>query len=192
MIFVNNMFWYTWDTFTYWGDENYSGMKPHMYDNWFSKFLMSNPIGMYKYYDVFSVQGFRNWFTDALLLQFIPGWELYKVLIRQLRNDWSYDTVENNDSIDMNRLFIQRQFADPYDYNYWSSKEDGIDCNGNVGNGYYCFCPSQGYNCQCQPNDWYAQGQVRNLCNDHYGYDCNGNYVDGETNWCSDQTSIYW
>lgn len=40
MIYVNDLFWYTWDTFAYWGDANYSRMKPHMYNNWFTKLLM--------------------------------------------------------------------------------------------------------------------------------------------------------
>jgi hypothetical protein len=108
MIFVNDLFWYSWDTFAYWGDANYSRMMPHMYNNWFTKLLMKNPFGMVKYYDVFTVQGFRNWLTDSLMLQYFPGWELYKMLIRQLRRDWTYNTVELNDPIDMNRLFIQR------------------------------------------------------------------------------------
>lgn len=163
-----------------------------MYDNWFTKILMAKPWGMMKWYDVFTVQGYLHWLTDSLMLQYLPAIEIYKVLIRQLRNDWTYGTVELNGPVDKNRLFYKVELADPYDYNYWSTLDAGVDCNGNVGYGNYCFCPSQGYNCQCQPNDWYAQGQVRNICNDHYGYDCNGNYVDGETNWCNDQSSIYW
>ena len=141
---------------------------------------------MWAWYDVWSLQGYLNWWGDHFMIKWFPLWELYEALVRQGRNDWTYGTVELNDPIDMNRLFRDSQRADPYDYQYWSTKPDGVDCNGNVGMGNYCFCPSQGYNCQCQPNDWYAQGQVKNLCNDHYGYDCNGNYVDGETNWCTD------
>lgn len=49
---------------------------------------------MVKYYDVFTMQGFRNWLVDSLSLQFFFGWEVYKVLIRQLRGDWTYSTVE--------------------------------------------------------------------------------------------------
>jgi hypothetical protein len=27
---------------------------------------------------------------------------------------------------------------------------------------------------------------------DHYGFNCEGDYVDGENKWCKDKTSIYW
>ena len=192
MIVVNNMFWFTLDTFKYWGDVNFARMKPRMYDNWFSSLLLGNPFGIFTWYDMFSLQGYGNWLADSLSLQLLFPWELYQAFIRQGRNDWTYNTVEKTNPIDKNRLFKDWQWADPYDYDYWSTQQNGVDCNGNVAYGNYCFCPSQGYNCQCQPNDWYSQGQVRNLCNDHYGYDCNGNYVDGETNWCNDQMNIYW
>jgi hypothetical protein len=86
----------------------------------------------------------------------LPLYELYKAFIRQGKNDWTYLTSEAGDPVDMNRLFGDFTLADPYDFNYWSTLANGMDCNGNVGQGYYCFCPSQGYNCQCQPNDWYA------------------------------------
>lgn len=141
---------------------------------------------------MFSNQGFFVWWFDSVALQMFFWWELYAALMRQVKNDWTYLDRQRYNHVDKNRVFGRTNFVDPYDFHYWSTREDGIDCNGNVGYGNYCYCPSQGYNCQCQPNDWYAQGQVRNMCNDHYGYDCDGNYVDGENNWCNDQSNIYW
>lgn len=72
----------------------------------------------------------------------------------------------------MNRISVIPDDVDPYDYAYFSTRLEGTDCNGNKGLGYYCYCPSQGYNCQCKHNDWYEQGELRNMCYDHYGYNC--------------------
>ena len=30
------------------------------------------------------------------------------------------------------------------------------------------------------------------MCYDHYGFDCSGNYVDGESFWCQDKNSIFY
>lgn len=133
LIGMNNALWWTWDTFAFWGDPNFARMKPTMYDNWFSRLLLRNPFGVFAWYDVFSVQGYFNWMADSLLLFFLPWWELIKAFIRQGRNDWTYQTVERKNPIDKNRWFRPAQFADPYDFNYWSTKKDGRDCNGNVG-----------------------------------------------------------
>ena len=91
----------------------------------------------------------------------------------------------------MNRLgFVIENDVDPFDLNYFTSHE-GTDCNGNRGFGFYCYCPSQGYNCECQYDDSFAPDEVRNTCYDHYGYNCQGDYVDGRANWCIDPNSEY-
>lgn len=159
IIFVNNAFWWQWDTIKFWRDPLFAKMKPDMYDNWFARLFMSNrPLTIFKWYDVFTTAGYVNWMVDGYLVAQAPWLQLVLVLLRQLRNDWSYTRVENDDLVDRNRFWRRTQWVDPYDYNYWSSRDEGRDCNGNVGPGNYCYCPSQGYNCQCQPNDWYAQG----------------------------------
>ena len=84
----------------------------------------------------------------------------------------------------MNRLFVISNNIDPYDFSYWSTRGNGKDCNGNQGKGYYCYCPSQGYSCSCKYDTIYKQGELKNMCYDHYGFDCLGNYVDGEGMWC--------
>ncbi len=84
----------------------------------------------------------------------------------------------------MNRLFVISNNIDPYDFSYWSTRSNGKDCNGNLGKGYYCYCPSQGYSCSCKYDSIYKQGELKNMCYDHYGFDCLGNYVDGEGMWC--------
>jgi hypothetical protein len=90
IILLNNMLWFTWDTFAYWGDVNFDYMKPHMYDNWLTKLFLSNPFGMWAYYDVFTVQGYTNWLTDSIMLQIAPWLEIIKAFTRAGRNDWTY------------------------------------------------------------------------------------------------------
>ena len=82
---------------------------------------------------------------DSITFQIFAFWEISEAIIRNNQSDWRYGTRELNNNVDMNRLFQRVSTADPYDYNYWSTKENGVDCNGNVGTGYYCYCPSQGY-----------------------------------------------
>lgn len=76
------------------------------------------------------------------MLILAPWIGLIQGFIRQGRNDWTYGTWERYNPIDKNRIFRGRDLADPYDFGYWSTKPDGRDCNGNVGLGNYCFCPS--------------------------------------------------
>jgi len=66
---------------------------------------MKQPFGIFAWYDVFTVQGYRNWMQDSLMLTFFPGWELYEAFVRQGRRDWTYGTVEKLDPVDKNRLF---------------------------------------------------------------------------------------
>ena len=47
MVWVNNAWWYTWDLFSYWGDPNYEGMRPSMYDNWFTRLFQQTPWGLF-------------------------------------------------------------------------------------------------------------------------------------------------
>mmetsp|Transcript_12776 Transcript_12776/g.21593 ORF Transcript_12776/g.21593 Transcript_12776/m.21593 type:complete len:171 (-) Transcript_12776:142-654(-) len=167
-----------------------------MYNNWFTKLFMEDPdkiSGIFQWYDMFSLQGFDNWFWDSLAVIFIIWWEIIEASQRSDLNDWSYATIELNNFIDKNRLFDRDVIIDPYDFNYWSNKVDGVDCNGIVGLGNYCYCPSQGYNCACAPSDWLTSSSDPKLnCYDHYGYDCSGLLVDGEQNWCQDRSSVYW
>ena len=160
-----------------------------MYNNWFTGLFMSEQgVGDYltvvKYYDVFSFRGFFNWWVDAICAVFASWWLWILIYIRTDSNDWTYGTTEKENNIDMNRLFVISNNIDPYDFSYWSTRSNGKDCNGNLGKGYYCYCPSQGYSCSCKYDSIYKQGELKNMCYDHYGFDCLGNYVDGEGMWC--------
>ena len=189
IVLTNNLIWYTFDFFQYDNNPSTKGVKFSMYDNILTAFFMQNQDlmwGPFQWYDMFSLDGFQDWFMDSIMFHFFPWYMISYGFIRQQTNDWTIGTVERNNQIDKNRIFGRIPEADPYDFKYWSTKEDGVDCNGNVGYGFYCYCPSQGYQCTCTPNNWYQDGQVRNMCNDHYGYNCDGQYVDGEANWCMD------
>lgn len=64
---------------------------------------------------------------------------------------------------------------DLWDYEYWKRVEEGVDCDGRIGpgeEGFFCYCPSQGYRCSCKPSLTEAPGITRNMCYDHYGWDC--------------------
>lgn len=136
---------------------------------------------------MFSLRGFDNWFWDTQALIWIPLWEWIELFMRAERGDWSYQTNEAKNDIDMNRLFVKEEDADPYDFAFVSNRVNGVDCNGSKGNGYYCYCPSQGYQCKCKKSDWYDNGEKRFMCYDHFGYNCSGDFVDGAENWCTDK-----
>jgi hypothetical protein len=68
MILTNNVFWYLYDSVVFFRDPSFAKMKPHMYDNWFSKLLMKNPTGICAWYDMFTIQGYLNWLSDSLML----------------------------------------------------------------------------------------------------------------------------
>ena len=158
-----------------------------MYNNWFAGLFMNGILwGPFRFYDVFTMMGWMNWFWDGLALIFIPWWEVIEAIVRSISTNWQWNATETGNYIDKNRLFnwSTNLLVDPYDYKYWSTRPDGIDCNGNRGYGNYCYCPSQGYQCSCRPNSWDTPDQKRDLCFDHYGYDCQGQFVDGESNWC--------
>lgn len=101
--------------------------------------------GPFQWYDMFSFDGFQDWWVDSVMFHLFPWYEIAEGFIRQQANDWTIGTVERNNQVDKNRIFGRIPEADPYDIKYWSTKQDGVDCNGNVGYGYYCYCPSQGY-----------------------------------------------
>lgn len=100
--------------------------------------------------------------------------------------------MESSDFVDMNRLFNFDQMVDPYDFAYYSQRESGVDCNGNVGRGYYCYCADEGYICKCNQNFNYAAGENVNQCYDYYGYDCSGNLIDGLDKWCKEDGIFYY
>jgi hypothetical protein len=54
LIFQNNLIWYFYDMFANWGTA-FEAMRPSMYDNWFTRLLMGNPIGIWYWYDVFTI-----------------------------------------------------------------------------------------------------------------------------------------
>jgi hypothetical protein len=107
-----------------------------MYKNWFSAVFMNNPdfiefYALFKYYDVFTWRGFYNWWIDAITSVFAPWWSIYLIFRRVAQQDYTYQTSEADNNIDMNRLFIIEGDKDPYDFQYWTAKPDGQDCNGN-------------------------------------------------------------
>ena len=90
-------------------DSDLIGTFPSMYNNWFAADIMSMQDGKalwgpFVWYDMFSWAGFFNWWVDALLLDFIFIWELFKAITRNESGNWNYDTVEQGNFIDMNRL----------------------------------------------------------------------------------------
>mmetsp|Transcript_16219 Transcript_16219/g.25095 ORF Transcript_16219/g.25095 Transcript_16219/m.25095 type:complete len:236 (-) Transcript_16219:22-729(-) len=196
LVAINNCFFYLWDWIQFDFSPATQGIRPTMYNNWFTKLFMGGDTvwGPFKWYDMFTLMGFMNWLWDSLAVIFIPIWELIEAFLRSDRNNWGYMATETNNFVNRNRLFDwgNNPFVDPYDFNYWSTQENGVDCDGNVGYGYYCYCPSQGYQCSCKPNSWSMPGQKRDMCYDHYGYNCAGQFVDGEDNWCQDRTSTFW
>lgn len=80
-----------------------------------------------------------------------------------------------------------------FDKNLWTNQawnDDGMDCNGNTGPGRFCYCPSQGFNCACKYNPVENKLKINKwMCYDHYGFDCQGKRVDGESNWCSEENN---
>ena len=166
-----------------------------MYTNDFAKSIMEDPEktwGPFVYYDMFSWNGYWNYFWDQQGINWIVWWELIKAFVRDGEGDWTWGQSWTDDFIDKNRIFPEIIPVNRYDYNYWSSIENGYDCNGREGKGYYCYCPSQGYICTCQPLNWYKTDLARLECFDHYGYNCEGNFVDGEANWCQDPSSTFY
>ena len=82
-----------------------------MYKNWFSAIFLNNPefiefYAIFKYYDVFTWRGFYNWWIDAITAVFAPWWLIYLFIRRELQQDYTYQTSEDENDIDMNRLFV--------------------------------------------------------------------------------------
>lgn len=108
-----------------------------------------------KWYDMFTLRGFDNYFWDGMALIWIPWLDSVKFLVRLFTGNWAFAQTESENDVDMNRLFTIKDDFDPYDYTYFMNKEDGLDCNGNKGRGLYCFCQSKGFECPCEYNDKY-------------------------------------
>jgi len=188
IVFLSNSFWILWDLIDI-PDPKKMGLYPHLYSNKLAAFFLEDKpmlelFGIFKWYDMFSIRGFDNWFWDAFTLVFIPWYDLLMLLFRIYDKNWSFGATEENNNIDMNRLFAIEGEHDAFDYNYYSNKADGQDCNANYGKGYYCFCRKEGFRCTCDYNSNFIPGEPIMTCFDHYGYDCQGQYVDGEEYWC--------
>ena len=126
------------------------GTFPKMYTTPLAESIMniskpSDLWGPFKYYDMFSLGGFEDWVLTCLLLDFVFLYELIYAFKRDEANNWTLGTPELNNHIDMNRLGpadeIIEETIDKNSLEYFQTK-DGIDCNGNSGYGYYCYCPS--------------------------------------------------
>jgi len=72
-----------------------------------------------------------------------------------------------------------------------ANNPEGYDCNGKMGPGNYCHCPSQGFNCACEHEVMDDVFDVKLECNDHRGFDCEGQYIDGESKWCAEFDSLF-
>jgi len=150
LVAINNCFFYLWDWIQFDFSPATQGIRPTMYNNWFTKLFMgggSGPWGPFKWYDLFSLAGWFDWFFDSLALIIIPWWELIEAIFRSDKGNWGFMSSELDNNVDKNRILLWNKtpFTDPYDFGYWSSRDQGKDCNGNVGQGYFCYCPSQGY-----------------------------------------------
>ena len=122
-----------------------------MYDNWFAKLIMQDSFsllqkswGPFTYYDMFSLRGVYYFIADCLNYTLFVLFELIWIRDRILTNDWTLYTIEIKDRwIDMNRLLVPYDLPhDKYDFDYWSNLPNGVDCNGNKGQGFFCYCPS--------------------------------------------------
>jgi hypothetical protein len=107
IIWMNNIFFFTID-WLFISDPNIKGTYPDMYNNWLCQIFMANVdntiFGIFKYYDMFTLRGNFNYFVDLLSLIFLSLWEIIKVFIRLDTGNWQYETVEQYDNIDMNRI----------------------------------------------------------------------------------------
>ena len=134
VILTNDLFFYFWDWIQFDFNKNTKGIRPTMYNNWFTKlFMTKNMWGPFKWYDVFTLQGFLVWLIDGLSLTFIPWWELIEAIIRSDKKDWSWNIINWTNFVDKNRIFRWKKtpLLDPYDYSYWSTRQKGVDCYGN-------------------------------------------------------------
>ena len=169
---------------------------PQMYLNFIPQIYLAEQsydagvLGPYKFYDMFSLNGFWQFHWD-LFIQWIPLLQLGLAWGRGASGDYrAAQTLPIFDSVDHNRLNLASG-GNPWDYAYWSTQMFGVDCNGNMGEGLYCFCESQGYNCGCQPVEWF-ENTPRLECFDHIGYTCQGVMVDGEELWCQHPLNTFY
>ena len=81
-----------------------------MYRNWLTGMIMSTDWSLiwiwpsiFKFYDMFTIQGWMDWFWDYLSL--LSGFWTIQVSVRLFSDDWYWLAPENDNDIDMNRLF---------------------------------------------------------------------------------------
>ena len=91
---------------------------------------------------MFTFVGFFDFVLDAWMFIFLWPVELFLLIGRLISGDYNWAQSYMNDPVDMNRLVPDLFPADPYDERYWTNLSNGVDCNGNIGFGLYCFCPS--------------------------------------------------
>lgn len=120
---------------------------PTMYLNFIAEMYLKEQdyeagvLGPYKYYDMFSLNGYWQFICDCLL-NLIPFYYVGYWQARSAIGDYrEMQMWPIFDSVDHNRLNLGSG-ADPWDYAYWSVQPFGFDCNGNMGEGLYCFCES--------------------------------------------------
>lgn len=145
LVFWSNLVWYISDGFTE-TSEDTVGTFPGMYSGPFAESIMSlrnGPLwGPFVWYDMFSWTGYFNWVVDTMFIDLLPGLVLIFGFVRNDKNDWAWETIEKNNLVDMNRIGTPLDQLDPYDRIYWTNLFNGKDCNGYVGVGKYCYCPS--------------------------------------------------
>lgn len=90
-------------------DEELKGTYPTMYNNFLTSWIMSTQGGLewfwpgiFKYYDMFTVQGWFDWFADFLSITFF--FAPIQLLGRLISGDWYWWAPENDNTIDMNAL----------------------------------------------------------------------------------------
>ena len=99
--------------------------------------------GVFIWYDMFTWGGFFNWWLNLLMLDWAFFVEITFGFLRAITEDWTYLTIETLNNVDMNRIFEgEEQVISPHDEEYWTSRSNGKDCNGIVGEGFYCYCES--------------------------------------------------
>lgn len=128
------------------GDPQKWGHYPSMYNNFVAAMFMQDPAfvwGGQMWHDYFTWAGLYKFLIDYVEIKFFWPWALFVALWRAVFDD--YDVYQNEwaTPIDKNNwAWFDILPADRWDANFWKNQENGSDCNGVIGKGNYCYCPS--------------------------------------------------
>jgi hypothetical protein len=121
------------------------GAYPSLYNNFMAEWIYDNKDGAelwgpFIYYDLFTLEGWWAHWWMIWRLDWFFIYELIDALIRDINKDWNKDTYLFN--LDRNNMFPWNTMEERFDKTLWENYQFGMDCNGNLGKGLYCYCPS--------------------------------------------------